>query len=59
MDLFERPDLIPDSISAIIESYNEDIDLYAENKRMLKEMENHGYAFEYGLDGIPYNLRKI
>jgi len=59
MDLFEYPELIPDVISDIIESYNEDADLYAENKRMLKEMNQHGYTFEYGLDGVPYDLRKM
>lgn len=59
MDLFETPELIPDVISDIIESYNENIDLYKENERMLKEMNKHGYTFEYGLDGVPYDLRKI
>lgn len=59
MDLFEYPELIPDVISDIIESYNENIDLYKENERMLKEMNKHGYTFEYGLDGVPYDLKKI
>ena len=59
MDLFEYPELIPDVINDIIESYNEDADLYKECRRMLKEMNKHGYTFEYGLDGVPYDLRKI
>ena len=59
MDLFDHSELIPDVISDIIESYNEDADLYAENERMLKEMNKHGYTFEYGLDGVPYDLRKM
>jgi len=58
-DLFETPDLIPQEISEIIESANEDADPYKECERMQKEMEQHGYTFEYDLDGVPFNLRKI
>jgi hypothetical protein len=59
MDLFETPELIPDVINDIIESYNEDADLYGECRRLLNEMNKHGYTFEYGLDGVPYDLQKI
>lgn len=58
-DLFDSPHLISQEINEIIESANEDEDPCKECERMQKEMEQHGYTFEYDLDGVPFNLRKI
>ena len=62
IDLFDRIDLAPPEIQQIVDRYSDinDGDLqYQECEDMLKEVEAHGYTFEYGLDAIPYGLKKI
>ena len=58
-DLFEFPELIPDTIQAIMDSAGENEDLYKECGRMQDLMRPLGYTFNFGLDGEPYDLRKI
>jgi len=58
-DLFDFPELIPESIGEIMESANDNEDSYEQCNRMQNLMKPLGYTFEYGLDGVPYNLRKI
>ena len=58
-DLFEYPELIPENIQAIMDSADEDKDPYKECERMLEEMNELGYTFEYGLDGVPFGLTKL
>lgn len=58
-DLFEYPELIPENIQAIMDSADEDKCSYKECERMLGEMNELGYTFEYGLDGEPHNLSKM
>jgi division protein CdvB (Snf7/Vps24/ESCRT-III family) len=58
-DLFETPELIPETISKVLESIDEDKDIYAELARVLKEIEELGYTFDYYLDAVPYGLRPI
>ena len=56
-DLFETPHLIPTQIADILSEYDETS--YEINNLILKRIEILGYTFDYGLDGAPYNLRKI
>jgi hypothetical protein len=58
-DLFETPELIPNEVQSVLESFNEDNDSYAELDRLLDELEPLGYIFSYYLDAEPYWLRKI
>jgi hypothetical protein len=58
-DLFERPELIPDEVQAVLSTFDEDNDSYAELDRLLDELEPLGYIFSYYLDAEPYWLRKI
>ncbi len=58
-DLFETPELIPNEVQSVLESFNEDNDSYAELARLLDELEPLGYIFSYYLDAEPYWLRKI
>lgn len=58
-DLFETPELIPDEVQAIFDTLNEDLDEYAELERIKEEIEPLGYTFDYYLDAVPYDLRKI
>jgi hypothetical protein len=58
-DLFETPELIPNEVQAVLESFNEDNDSYRELARLLDELKPLGYIFSYYLDAEPYWLRKI
>ena len=57
MDLFED---IPEELKVVVGNYAlEDTLTYIECEAFLKEVKALGYTFEYGLEGIPFNLRKI
>lgn len=59
-DLFETPELIPDNVQAVLESFDEDSpNTYHELDRILSEIEPMGYTFDYYLDAEPYGLRPI
>jgi hypothetical protein len=62
-DLFETPELLPENIKAILSRYN-DLEIekgvqYADLIQMGKELANYGYSFDFYLDCVPYNLRKV
>ena len=58
-DLFETPELIPEEDQAVLETFDENADDYAELERILAEIEPLGYIFDYYLDANPYGLRPI
>lgn len=59
-DLFETPELIPDDVQTILESFNENApNTYLELARLSQELEEIGYTFDYYLDAEPYGLRPI
>ena len=59
-DLFETPELIPNEVQLVLESFDEDSDnTYLELDRLLSEIEPLGYIFDYYLDAEPYGLRPI
>lgn len=60
-DLFETPELIPNEVQAILETFNEDDcpNTYLELARLVNLIEPLGYTFDYGLDAEPYGLRPI
>ena len=59
-DLFETPELIPSEVQEILETFDEDKpNTYLELDRLVNELENIGYTFEYWLDGESYGLRPI
>jgi hypothetical protein len=57
IDLFEYPELIPENVQSILNSFTECN--YIELEKINNELKNIGYCFEYCLDAIPYNLRKL
>lgn len=62
-DLFECPNKLPSKIQAILRRFN-DLEIergiqYADLIQMGKEMANYGYRFDFYLDCVPYNLKKI
>jgi hypothetical protein len=59
-DLFETPELIPQDVQAILETFNEDTpNTYEELNRLTNELEAIGYTFDYYLDADPYGLRPV
>ncbi len=58
-DLFETPELIPDNVQAVLETFDGDADDYHELERILAEIEPMGYTFDYYLNAEPYGLRPI
>jgi len=62
-DLFESPEDLPENVQSVIEQYTTrleegDEDGYAVCKEFEGAMNALGYAFEYGLDAVPYGLVK-
>jgi hypothetical protein len=57
-DLFEALELLPVEVQQLIEDSNIDEGgcSYRECDQLLAALEPLGYTFEYGLDGIPYDL---
>lgn len=59
-DLFETPELIPNNVQAVLETFDEDCaNTYHELARIVNEIEPMGYTFDYYLDAEPYGLRPI
>lgn len=58
-DLFEFPEHQPKELRKILDSWNPDEDDYIQLEDLLKKVEKVGFTFDYYLDGVPYNLRKI
>ena len=57
-DLFETPELIPSEVQEILETFDEDTsNTYLELDRLVNELEDIGYTFDYYLDADPYGLR--
>lgn len=56
-DLFTTPELIPNEIQAILDSFDVETLSYSDCQLMLAQMEENGYTFEFGLDAVPFNLR--
>jgi len=58
IDLFDHYSRIPKKIRYIIETYTDVSEFsYDDCKAMLRQLEENGYTFDYGLDAQPYNLR--
>jgi len=58
LDLLKYPELLPSKVRKILETYSE-VDNYVGLNTLLSVLKPLGYAFDYYLDAVPYNLRKI
>jgi len=58
IDLFENYEALPKKVQDLLNT-TEDKQSYEHCKWLLEKLKPLGYTFEYGLDAIPYNLRKI
>lgn len=64
IDLFEDMESLPEEVQALCDQMaeeveNDDGNAYMILKGFLPRFEAQGYTFEYGLDGVPYDLRKL
>ena len=50
---------LPPKIKSIIDSWDDNKELYSECKRIQKELENNKYTCDYGLDGVVYDVREV
>lgn len=59
IDLFEHPEKQPPELRCITEKFGADVDgdPYHICREFLEEVKAVGFTFEYGLDGIPFNLK--
>jgi len=59
-DMFKTPELIPKEVMKILDKYVPDHDSvsYEVLGKCLKKLEKIGWRFDYGLDAVPFNLRK-
>lgn len=59
-DLFDDYENLPKNLLDILNKYQNNEDLnYIKIEKMLKEVNIVGYTFEYYLDCVPYNLKKL
>ena len=59
IDLFDDYDKLPPHIKDIIEKYSECDNDYKTCERFIAELKENGYTADYGLDAIPFDLKKI
>lgn len=59
IDLFERVKTLPPVIQGILSEYSECDNDYETCKALHSELLQHGYTFDWGLDAVPTNLRKV
>lgn len=62
VDLFETPEMIPTAVAALFEEWNDEYengDAYQACRKLLSAVIPLGYKFDYGLDGVPYNLEEV
>jgi hypothetical protein len=56
MDLFETIETLPLDVQNVLGSFERDGYDYETCAKYLAILESKGYTFEYGLDGVPFNL---
>lgn len=55
-DLFKNP---PKETHKAIDKFNSSEGTYQECEELETELNQLGYSCEFGLDAVPYNLRKL
>jgi hypothetical protein len=48
---------LPEGIKAIVDSWDENKDLYKECRRIKSELKDYGWSCDYGLDGMVYDVK--
>lgn len=50
---------LPQDIKDVVDSWDDNKDIYAECRRIRSELEQMGWTCDYGLDGEVYDVRKV
>ncbi len=58
VDLFKHHEKLSPEVQDIL-SKCEEQPTYNDLEKMLTELKPHGYTFDYYLDAVPFNLRKL
>jgi hypothetical protein len=61
-DLFKYPDLLEGKLSDVVDYYSQKLEEgndYTVIDEFQDKVEPLGFTFDYGLDGVPYDLRKV
>ena len=55
----EQYDNLPKEIKNIVDSWNDNKELYSECNRIQKELKQKGWTCDYGLDGMVYDVKQL
>lgn len=59
IDLFEHYETLPQNVQDVLAEHSDDDQDYESIAILQDKLEALGYTFDYGLDAVPYNLRKM
>jgi hypothetical protein len=59
IDLFEHYETLPKKVQKVLEKHQNDDNEYENCEELIKDLNKVGYTCDYGLDGVPYDLKKI
>lgn len=58
-DLFETYEVLPKEVQLVLEKHQNDDAEYDNCEELIKDLNEVGYTCDYGLDGVPYDLKKL
>ena len=58
-DLFEHYETLPSKVRHLLDKHANADSTYESCERLIKQLEKYGYTCEYGLDAVPYGLKKL
>lgn len=58
-DLFDTLELLPQEVMAILQKYQSEDETYENCENLVADLEIVGYTCDFGLDAVPYDLRKL
>ena len=58
-DLFKHRSELPQEIIKIIDGYDAEEMTFTEAEEMIHRLEQNNYTCSFGMDGMPYELRKL
>lgn len=58
-DLFESYETLPMNVQEVLSKHSEMENDYQSCDELIKDLNEVGYTCDYGLDGIPYELKKL
>ncbi len=59
MDLFEQMETLPKNVLDVLTKYEDGDFTYETCEALKNELEAIGYTCDYGLDAVPYELRRL